>query len=127
MKKQNIITFIVAFLIGFIVVYGLLNSPPFQQPNTDNPSDSNIINDDEIELDKNEEKQEDNNLKIIEGEFVGFADSTTVEIVTNEGPISCSVYDEELISKLKDLMEQKIKVEIRYNENSKINIIEKIL
>ena len=119
MKKENILIFVIGVILG-VLGYALFENfkgEKTQQPIQDSPSDAII------------EVEKENNIKteIIEGELTGFEDVHSVEIVTAEGPISCQVYEKDIISKLEELTEQKIKVEVKYNESTGVRIIQKVL
>lgn len=116
MNWKSILIFIVGVVVGIVVSFCCR----VEEPNNiiDNISSSTINQ-------PNEKVDED--VNILEGEITGFEDSRTVEIVSELGPILCKVYDEELVKKLEGLLEQKIKVQIEYNEKTRERIIQKIL
>ncbi|MBE5821776.1 MAG: hypothetical protein E7311_04225 [Clostridiales bacterium] len=119
MNVKSIIIFILGFIVG-LVGYLIIDN---MKPDVVNPNpDNQIISNEQTPT--NEEKE---NIKIIEGELTGFADNHTVEIITEEGPISCHVYDENVSSKLEEVTGKNIKVEVKYNDEISLGVITKIL
>lgn len=114
---KNIVIFIIGFvvgLVGFLVIDNIYIG-------TEIP-----VNPD-ISVSGEQNNEENYEIKIIEGELTGFADSRTIELVTSEGPISCRVYDDNMVIKLEGLIDTNIRIEVKYNKTTQVNTITKIL
>ena len=117
---KNVLVFILGFILGLIVVLvgnNIQDNSNFPS-NMDNPSTSIIENQDDESMYE---------TKIIQGNLTGFADARSIEIVTIDGPITCRVYDDDIILKLEELIDTSIKLEVKYNKNTQVTTVIKIL
>lgn len=115
---KNVLIFILGFVVGLLGFLILDDMKEDNNPITDDPS---------LSVSDGQNNEKNYEIKVIKGELTGFADTRTIEIVTVDGPVFCSVYDENMIAQLEELIDTNIKVEVKYNLDTKVGIVSKIL